>query len=252
MRGVASAKSGCCNTLLLRSNGGLAQGMQKHLLGQYFRDDSHDGEEGTMVYKQPGHGGGDPEVYLYYKGGNWPDMWFLNSNLGQVQGFAWIDAGKEYCPESLTHQWQWYNGTSGKMELDETAEMVCIPDPPATTSHKPFNPDTDCCKRLTFTSTGAIPDSIQSHVLGTYEYVDEGQVNTLVYRKKNHESWLTDDYLYYMPDLSLWYVGNQVGVNMGFVMNTDDAKCPENLTKTWKWTDGGSWILDDTAEMTCS
>ena len=128
MKGVASAKSGCCNTLLLRSNGGLAQGMQKHLLGQYFKDDSHDGEEGTMVYKQvvilqatllksttammihllqPGHGGGDPEVYLYYKGGNWPDMWFLNSNLGQVQGFAWIDAGKEYCPESLTHQWQW-------------------------------------------------------------------------------------------------------------------------------------------------
>ena len=54
-----------------------------------------------------------------------------------------------------------------------------------------------------------------------------------------------------MPDLSLWYIGNQVGVNMGFAMNTDDAKCPENLAKTWKWTDGGSWILDDTAEMTC-
>ena len=52
MKRVASTKSACCNTLLLRSNGGLAQGMQKHLLGQYFRDDSHDGEEGTMVYKQ--------------------------------------------------------------------------------------------------------------------------------------------------------------------------------------------------------
>ena len=127
MKGVASTKSACCNTLLLRSNGGLAQGMQKHLLGQYFRDDSHNGEEGTMVYKQvitvnfffssanaimvhllqPGHGGGDPEVYLYYKGGSWPDMWFLNSNLGQVQGFAWIEAGKEYCPESLSHLWKW-------------------------------------------------------------------------------------------------------------------------------------------------
>ena len=69
------------------------------------------------------------------------------------------------------------------MELDESAELVCVPDPPPTTSHKPFNPDTDCCKRLTFSSTGAIPDSIQSFVLGTYEYTDEGKADTLVYRK---------------------------------------------------------------------
>ena len=49
---VVGAAPDCCNTLLLKSSGGMAQGMQKHLLGQYFRDDSHDGEEGTMVYKQ--------------------------------------------------------------------------------------------------------------------------------------------------------------------------------------------------------
>ena len=80
---------------------------------------------------------------------------------------------------------------------------------------------------------------------------EEGKVDTGVYRKKNHESWLSDDYLYYMPELSLWYIGPNVGVNMGFVMNTDDEKCPENLGRVWKWTDGGSWIMDDTAYMEC-
>ena len=35
----------------------------------------------------------------------------------------------------------------------------------------------------------------------------EGKVDTGVYGKKNHESWLSDDYLYYMPELSLWYIG---------------------------------------------
>ena len=43
----------------------------------------------------------------------------------------------------------------------------------------------------------------------------EGKVDTVVYRKKNHQSWLSDDYLYYMPELSLWYIGPNVGVNLG-------------------------------------
>jgi len=170
-------------------------------------------------------------------------------------GFAWIEAHKQYCPESLEHQWKWYNISSGDMVLDSTAEMVCHSDPPVTPKPKPttpIDPMTDCCKKLVFKSSGAIPDSIQSHILGTYEYEEGGKVDTLVYRHKNPESWLTDDFLYYMPDLSLWYIGPNEGVNMGYAMNTDDQKCPESLGKVWKWTDGASWILDDTARMECS
>ena len=42
----------CCKTLKLQSSGSLAEGDQKHLLGLYYQDDSKDGEDGTMVYRQ--------------------------------------------------------------------------------------------------------------------------------------------------------------------------------------------------------
>ena len=50
---------------------------------------------------------GEPEVFLYYKAGDWPDMWFLNNAFGAVQGYAWIDADGQKCPELLQHQWKW-------------------------------------------------------------------------------------------------------------------------------------------------
>merc|ERR1712110_420662 len=106
-------KNSCCKTLEMRSSGSLSEGHQRHILGVYYNDESHDGEEGTLVYHQPGHGGGDPEVWLYYKGGNWPDMWFINQKFGEVQGFAWIEAHKQYCPESLEHEWKLFNASSG-------------------------------------------------------------------------------------------------------------------------------------------
>ena len=44
----------CCKTLMLQSSGSLAEGDQKHLLGLYYQDDSKDGEDGTIVYRQVG------------------------------------------------------------------------------------------------------------------------------------------------------------------------------------------------------
>ena len=77
-------------------------------------------------------------------------------------------------------------------------------------------------------------------------YSEDGDAGTAVYKHTER-----GDYLYYLKWLSLWYVGNKVGENMGFVMNEGDAKCPEELANEWKWTDGESWILDDKANMSC-
>ena len=49
---ILSKADPCCKTLMLQSSGSLAEGDQKHLLGLYYQDDSKDGEDGTMVYRQ--------------------------------------------------------------------------------------------------------------------------------------------------------------------------------------------------------
>ena len=49
---ILSKADPCCKTLMLQSSGSLAEGNQKHLLGLYYQDDSKDGEDGTMVYRQ--------------------------------------------------------------------------------------------------------------------------------------------------------------------------------------------------------
>ena len=103
------------------------------------------------------------------------------------------------------------------------------------------------------TITRATPGSslvrnMSANNVGTLQqvYSDDGDAGTAVYKHTER-----GDYLYYLKWLSLWYVGNKVGENMGFVMNEGDAKCPEELANEWKWTDGESWILDDKANMSC-
>ena len=59
-----------------------------------------------------------------------------------------------------------YNYTLGDMQLDTEAEMVCHADPPLTTTKAP---KTECCDSVTLRSDGAMADSIQKHVLGTYK-----------------------------------------------------------------------------------
>merc|ERR1712198_80137 len=190
------------------STGSLADGGQSHVLGQY--DYVDEGEDGTKVYHQDGHGGGDPEVYLYYKGGLF-NQWFISEIVGYNGGYAWISDDNQ-CPDPT--------------------------DPPP--------PPNNCCNELVFESTGGISDSIQKHVLGNYDYHSDGEVGTKIYKHTDR-----GDYLYYLEWLGLWYIGSNPGENAGFADNEDDRKCPEQLAKTWEWTDGEDWILDDVANMRC-
>jgi len=229
----------CCNTLEFKSSGGLAEGGQKHLLGKYTYDE--DGEEGTKIYYQPGNGGGDPSVWLYYLDFPWY-MWFINNHKGEGQGYAFI-YDDEPCPESLPHKWLWYSSEEGDMVTDETAEMVCSDGPNPT---DPPPPPSDCCNELIFESTGSISDSIQEHVLGSYEYHSEGIDGTRVYKHTER-----GDYLYYI-DYGWWYIGPNVGENMGYALNDNAAACPEKLPKSWAWADSdGGWTDDDIANFRC-
>jgi len=230
----------CCNTLTFKSTGSLADGGQSHVLGQY--DYVDEGDDGTKVYHQDGHGGGDPEVYLYYKGGLF-NQWFISEIVGYNGGYAWISDDNQ-CPETLDHRWEWYDWSSDSMIEDTTAEMVCGDPGPDPTDPPP--PPNNCCNELVFESTGGISDSIQKHVLGNYDYHSDGEVGTKIYKHTDR-----GDYLYYLEWLGLWYIGSNPGENAGFADNEDDRKCPEQLAKTWEWTDGEDWILDDVANMRC-
>ena len=231
--------TGCCNTLTFQSTGSLAENGQSHLLGRY--DYIDEGPDGTKIYHQPGHGGGDPEVWLYFIGGLF-DQWFISDDIGYNGGYAWI-ADDDQCPEALSHNWEWYDWKSDSMIVDTTAKMVRGDDPgPDPTDPPPSN----CCNELVFESTGDMSDSIQKHVLGAYDYDSDGVDGTKVYKKVDR-----GDYLYYHKGLGLWYIGPTPGKNMGYADNKDDRKCPEQLAKTWEWTDGDDWILDDVANMRC-
>jgi len=230
----------CCNTLTLKSTGSLAEGGQSHLLGQY--DYVDEGPDGTKIYHQDGHGGGDPEVYLYYVGGYF-NQWFISEEAGYNGGYAWISDDNQ-CPETLDHRWEWYEWKSDSMITDETAEMVCGEPGPDPTDPPP--PPNNCCNELVFESTGGISDSIQAHTLGNYDYHSDGEVGTKIYKHTYR-----GNYLYYLEWLGVWYISDNPGKNAGFVLNEDDRKCPEQLAKTWKWTDGEEWILDDVANIRC-
>lgn len=227
----------CCNTLTFKSTGSLADGGQSHLLGQY--DYVDDGPDGTKIYHQPGHGGGDPEVWLYFIGGLF-NQWFISHEQGYNGGYAWVSDDDE-CPESLAHKWEWYDWKTDSMITDTTANMVCGEPEPTDPPPPPA-----CCDELVFESTGGISDSGQKHTLGSYQYHGKGQDGTNVYKHVER-----GNYLYYIKWLGLWYIGPEIGENMGYVDNTDNQKCPEQLSNTWEWTDGDDWILDDEATMSC-
>ena len=235
-------ETGCCNSLKFKSSGSLAEGMQKHILGYY--NYYGEGVDGTTIYHQPsGGGGGEPELWLYFLENGF-NTWFISNTKGYNGGYAWNHDGDSKCPEELAHEWQWYDGNTDSMILDETAMMDCETPPPITTP-LPAN----CCNNLIFESSGSIAEGGQKHVLGSYDFSDNGQDGTQIYKQVGGSN-----YLYFMRSLQLWYIGDDPGVNMAYAMNKDNVpKCPEQLENVWQWWNWkeDEWTLDDLADIKC-
>ena len=106
-----------------------------------------------------------------------------------------------------------------------------------------------CCEALTVYSPGLTLE-MQWTRLGRYILTGTSQGGKPVYTQDNMEN-----FLYYMPDLSLWYIGDKLGVNMAGILNFGDETCPTENTEVWEvyaWKDGyDDWTPDPELRVTC-
>merc|ERR1712170_185028 len=106
--------------------------------------------------------------------------------------------------------------------------------------------DSPCCSTIQLTSSGAIANSAQNHVLGTYQLVGEGPAGHYNYQQTMGDRRK----LYYMDWLSMWYIGNNFGENLAFALYRSTEQCPENLGSNWEYYDfenTDDWAPDPTA-----
>ena len=106
-----------------------------------------------------------------------------------------------------------------------------------------------CCQSLTVSSNGLTADQ-QWTRLGRYELTGS-YAEKAVYTQDNQEN-----FLYYMPDLSLWYIGDKgIGVNRAAILNWGDETCPTDNTDVWEvyaWQNGyDGWIPDPSIKVIC-
>jgi len=105
---------------------------------------------------------------------------------------------------------------------------------------------------VSITSIGPTND-YQWTRLGRYSYGGELEAGKPYFIQQDVG---TPNYLYYLEWLGVWYVGEELGANMGGLINWGDSVCPDQLEDPWsfyEWGDGTSndWAEDPTLGVDC-
>jgi len=160
----------------------------------------------------------------------------LCKNRDGCNFFTWVDETSSYYPNTC-----WLKGSNGDPQEDSS----CVSGPRAC-------PDDGCCDQVLISSSGATVD-YQWTRLGYYNYYGEldGRPTYKQWNAGNNEN-----YLYYLEWLGVWYVNENLGENMGGLINWGDAICPDQIVEPWSfymWGDGTSndWEVDSTLRVTC-
>lgn len=182
------------------------------------------------------HGGGLPDPMVDQVGSAEACQQLCQGREGCLF-FTWVGPTAEFSPYRETC---WLKETQGSPRPDPS----CISGPVSCASDS-------CCRQVSITSLGPTND-YQWTRLGRYAY--GGEQDSRPYFKQLDVG--TPNYLYYLEWLGVWYVGEDLGANMGGLINMGDAKCPHQLEEPWsfyEWGDGTSndWAEDPTLHVNC-
>lgn len=107
-----------------------------------------------------------------------------------------------------------------------------------------------CCTQVSISSSGLTPD-FQWTRLGSYVLQGTSPDGRPYYEQINVNN---PNYLYYLEWLGVWYVNDELLVNMGGMINWGDAWCPADLQETWsfyRWDEVNDWYEDPSLVVSC-
>jgi len=107
-----------------------------------------------------------------------------------------------------------------------------------------------CCMQVKISSSGLTPD-FQWTRLGSYVYQGNSPDGRPYYQQINVKD---DNWIYYLDWLGVWYVNDDLLVNMGGLINWGDALCPEDIQEPWsfyRWDEVNDWYEDPTLKVSC-
>merc|ERR1711872_268623 len=117
--GDEAKKSGCCETISIRS-GGMGDFYQGERLGEYIKSGSS--SSGKSIYSQ--QGGSNYLFYLANQG-----IWMVGPDVGKdFGGILNRDSGN--CLEDLSQDWEYYREWTDSWEEDFTLAAYCGDNPP--------------------------------------------------------------------------------------------------------------------------
>ena len=167
------------------------------------------------------------------------------------QFFTWLSSEHEVPDYRNTC---WLKSSQGQPQQCPT----CVSGPRECEEPPPSTPSTtsahsECCPTVSVASQGDSQD-YQWTRLGVFSLLQDLQSpdGRPVYRKAGS----SPQFLYYLDQLGVWYVGDQPLVNMGGLINWGDAVCPSQLQQVWsfyRWGDGeiNDWDEDPLLTVTC-
>merc|ERR1711860_18452 len=93
-----------------------------------------------------------------------------------------------------------------------------------------------CCDSIRLDS-GGMADFNQPESMGIYKKMENLMVGG---RPVYAQAGGAGRYLSWVPETGIWMVGNEIGVDYGFLLNREAGMCPENLVRDWEYWD--SWF----------
>lgn len=149
--------------------------------------------------------------------------------------FTWVSSSSSVYKNTC-----WLKGSKG------------TPQPNASDISGPRDcPNDGCCDQVLVSSTGGTVD-YQWTRLGYY--IQNGELNGRPTYKQIDVSH--PNYLYYLEWLGVWYANENLGENMGGIINWDDAMCADQIVEPWSYYQYGDgtvndWAVDSTLKVTC-
>lgn len=175
------------------------------------------GQEDCYEWGVEYHGGGleDPLVTGVTSPGQCQTLCQQRSGC---QNWAWVNSQHDVVSYQNTC---WLKGEN----FNKQPCATCVSGPRTCQG----GPETECCTRVTVSSTGDTPD-YQWVRLGVFNWVYNSPDGRPVYYMTKH-----DQYLYFADYPGVWYVNDEPLVNMGGIINWDQAVCPENIVQPWSF-----------------
>jgi len=104
-----------------------------------------------------------------------------------------------------------------------------------------------CCSEVKLYSTG-FAENYQASRMGTYNNIGQAGGRALFQQSGGN------NFLFYLPEKSIWMVGPDVGKDYGGILNRESGECPSQLNRDWEyWSDWSeSWESDMMFEAKCA